>query len=119
MNADDLTSRAGAEGLWDWSLDSNRVHFSPRWMALLGCEAHDVGNTPDAWFQRIHPEDRQEVTRAIEAHLADGSTEFDIPHRMLHADGSCRWMSCHGVVQRNADGTPLRVMGFHKDATAA
>ena len=112
-------NRTENEGLWDWNLVSNRVHFSPRWIALVGCDAHEIGGTQEAWLQRVHPEDLSLVTRTIETHLADGSSDFDIPHRMLHADGSYRWMSCRAVVERNAEGQATRVTGSHADVTAA
>ena len=112
-------NRTENEGLWDWNLVSNRVHFSPRWIALVGCDAHEIGGTQEAWLQRVHPEDLSLVTRTIETHLADGSSDFDIPHRMLHADGSYRWMSCRAVVERNAEGQATRVTGSHVDVTAA
>jgi diguanylate cyclase (GGDEF)-like protein/PAS domain S-box-containing protein len=112
-------NRTENEGLWDWNLVSNRIHFSPRWIALVGCDAHEIGGTQETWLQRVHPEDRSLVTCAIETHLADGSSDFDIRHRMLHADGSCRWMSCRAAIERNAEGQATRVTGAHTDVTAA
>jgi hypothetical protein len=29
-------TRGDSEALWDWNLESDRIHFSPRWMALAG-----------------------------------------------------------------------------------
>jgi len=112
-------NRTENEGLWDWNLVSNRVHFSPRWIALVGCDAHQIAGTQETWLQRVHPEDRTLVNHTIETHLADGSSDFDIRHRMLHADGSYRWMSCRAVVERNAEGQATRVTGSHADVTAA
>jgi len=112
-------NRTENEGLWDWNLVSNRIHFSPRWIALVGCDAHEIGGTQEAWLQRVHPEDLSLVSRTIETQLADGSNDFEIPHRMLHADGSYRWMSCRAVVERNAEGQATRVTGSHVDVTAA
>ena len=113
-------NRTENEGLWDWNLVSNRVHFSPRSIALVGCDAHEIGGTQEAWLQRVHPEDLSLVTRTIETHLADGSSDFDVPHRMLHADGSYRWMSCRAVVERKTPkARATRVTGSHADVTAA
>jgi diguanylate cyclase (GGDEF)-like protein/PAS domain S-box-containing protein len=113
-----LATRGDSEGLWDWNLASNRIHFSPRWISMVGCEEHEVGNTPEEWLQRVHPEDLSQVQREIHAHLAEGPCEFDLRHRMLHKDGTYRWMSCRGVVVRNEGGQAVRVMGSHSDVTA-
>ncbi len=119
MDFNSFGARRQDDALWDWNLVSNRIHFSPGWLRLVGCEEHEVGNTRQGWLQRVHPEDLGQVSRAIEAVLADGPAEFEIRHRMLHKDGSYRWMSCRGVVQRNADGQAVHISATHADVTAA
>ena len=109
---------AASGGLWDWDLTTNRIHFSPRWFALLGCDEHELGNTREAWLGRVHPDDVALVADTLDEHLATGTGEFDIRHRMLHKDGTYRWMSCRGVVRRRADGRVERVTGCHADVTA-
>src|SRR5262245_9993942 len=110
--------RTDREGLWDWNLGSNRIHFSARWISLVGCEEHEVGNTPDEWFQRVHPDDLAQVMREIEAARTGGPHEFDFRHRMRHKNGTYRWVSCRGgVVVRNKRGQVVRLMGCHSDVT--
>jgi diguanylate cyclase (GGDEF)-like protein/PAS domain S-box-containing protein len=106
------------DGLWDWNLATNRVHYSPRWISMLGCEEHQVGNTPEDWFRRIHPEDLERVRQAIDAQFAGASNHFEYQHRMLHADGTYRWMCCRGDVIRDDGGKPVRMTGSHSDITA-
>src|SRR5688500_12486966 len=89
------------EGLWDWNLKSNRIHFSPGWISLVGCQDHEVGNTPEDWFQRVHPEDSDQLLRDIEAARAEGPCDFDLRYRLRHKDGTYRWMSSRGLVVRN------------------
>ena len=119
MDSYHLANRGGSDGLWDWNLASNRVHFAPRWIAMVGCEEHEVGHSPDEWLDRVHPEDRPEVSREIAAHLEAGPCEFSIRHRMLHKNGTYRWMACHAVVTRDEVGRAVRMMGSHTDVTAA
>jgi diguanylate cyclase (GGDEF)-like protein/PAS domain S-box-containing protein len=118
MNPHHLAARGDHAGLWDWNLATNRVHFSPRWISMVGSDEHLVGNSPDAWLTRVHPDDVAEVRRQIDEHLEGGTSEFDLPHRLLHRDGTYRWTSCHGVVVRNESGRAVRVMGCHSDVTA-
>jgi PAS domain-containing protein len=67
-----LTTVGERDGLWDWNLVSRRVHFSPRWMSMIGCEEHEVGNSPEEWLGRVHPEDQERVRGEIERHLLEG-----------------------------------------------
>ncbi len=105
-------------GLWDWNLETNRVFFSPRWLSMLGCEEHEVGNSPEEWLRRIHPEDRQQVQAWVDAHLSGKPSDLESQHRMLHKDGSYRWMSCRGLTVWDEQGRAVRMAGSHADITA-
>jgi hypothetical protein len=67
MNSTVLGVRRQSEALWSWNLVSNRVHFSPEWLRLVGCDEDEVENTPQGWLQRVHPEDIDQVSSAIDA----------------------------------------------------
>jgi len=118
MTPNHLAARGDHAGLWDWNLATNRVHFSPRWAAMVGVDERSIGNAPEEWLTRVHPDDAPELRRRLEEFLAAGPSEFDCPHRLRHADGTYRWMSCHGVVVRAEGGEAVRVMGCHADVTA-
>lgn len=116
MDKFELAAHGANEALWDWDLISNRIHFSERWNSLLGEESM-LGSNPEDWFRRIHPEDLEQVRREIDAHLQNGSHDFTIQHRMLHQDGSYRFMDCRGIIARDKDGRGIRIMGASSDTT--
>ncbi|NWG13204.1 MAG: EAL domain-containing protein, partial [Acidobacteria bacterium] len=118
MDRFDLAKCDANDGLWDWNLTTNRIRFSPRWISMLGCEQQEIGNTPEEWFRRIHPEDREEVQRGIDLQLSGSPDQFQSQYRMLHKDGSYRWMSCRGLVIRDENGQAVRMTGSHSDITA-
>ncbi len=109
--------RRDGEGLWDWNLKSNRIHFAPGWMSLLGCQDHEVGNAPEDWFQRVHPEDSDQLWRDIEAARTEGRDDFELRYRMRHKDGTYRWMLSRGLVVRNDVGDAIRLTGSQSDVT--
>ncbi len=113
-----MAACGGNDGLWDWDLATNRIRFSRRWVASLGCAEHEWGDTPEEWFRRIHPEDVRQVQLAIDAHLAGRIPEIDNQHRIRHVDGTYRWMHCRGRVVRNEAGLAVRLTGSHVDLTA-
>jgi diguanylate cyclase (GGDEF)-like protein/PAS domain S-box-containing protein len=109
---------ADSDGLWEWNLESNRIHFSPQWMSQTGLQDHEVGNTPQAWFDRVHPDDSEQLRRDIEAVRLGGSSEFNVRYRLRHKDGTYRWMSCRAVVTRNEKQQAIRLQGSQSDVTA-
>ena len=118
MSDVDLWHSQDGDGLWDWNLATNRIHFSPRWLSLIGCDEHEVQHTPQVWLRRIHPEDRDLVVKKIEEARAHG-LEFEFHHRLRHQDGTYRWMVCSGQVFRNETGQAVRLIGAHADVTVA
>jgi diguanylate cyclase (GGDEF)-like protein len=111
-------THADSDGLWDWNLVSNRIHFSARWMSLIGCQEHELGNTPEEWLNRVHHDDLDQVTRELQAARSQGPHEFDFPHRLRHQDGTYRWMACRGQAIVNERGDVIRLTGSHSDVTA-
>ena len=114
----DLAARTSNDGLWDWNLQSNQIDLSPRWLAMLGYSAGDVGNRPEEWLDRIHEDDRATVRKLISTHLEGQSEEFESEHRLLHRDGAYRWVRSRGIAVRGPDGQPLRLVGSQTDITA-
>ncbi len=112
-----LAVNGANDGLWDWNLSSDRLYFSPRWWLMLGEEKHDEDVDPDAWWSRVHFEDLADLKEALANHLEGRSAYFQSEHRMLHADGTYRWMLARGLAVRDGDGRPSRIAGSQTDIT--
>src|SRR5438132_7716173 len=78
---------------------------------MLGCQEGEVGGTPEEWFDRIHDADRERVKQEIAAHQKGLTPHFESEHRMLHKDGSFRWMVSRGLAVWDASGKTLRIAG--------
>jgi diguanylate cyclase (GGDEF)-like protein/PAS domain S-box-containing protein len=112
-----LAARGSNDGLWDWNLSANVVHFSPRWKAMLGFQESEIGTSPEEWFERIHDADRERVKKEIANHQNGMTPHFESEHRVLHKDGSFRWMLSRGVAVHDASGTTTRMAGSQTDIT--
>lgn len=116
-----LAVSAANDGIWDWDLTEDRIHYSPRWHALLGRSDADGEDLPDgepsAWFDLVHPDDLLRLRAAIDAHLAGETPQLLSQHRMLHAEGTWRWMLTRGLAIRGEDGRPTRMAGSLSDVT--
>ena len=113
-----LALHGANDGLWDWNLVTNAVHWSPRWKAMLGYDAAEISDDPEEWFRRVHPEDIGYVKEALDRHLASGTGHYECEHRLLHRDETYRWMRCRGAGVRSVDGVPTRLAGSFTDVTA-
>ena len=112
-----LAVRGTNDGIWDWSIKDDIIYLSPRWKAMLGYGEHDLTDSPDEWFSRIHPEDRAHVDEKVNAHLYHKAPNFEDEYRMRHRDGSYRWVLSRGFAVRDGDGKPTRMAGAQTDVT--
>jgi PAS domain S-box-containing protein len=106
------------DGVWDWNAQTNRVFYSARWKTMLGFAAHEIGDTLEEWEQRVHPDDQAQTHAEIALHLAGQTELYTSEHRLRCKDGSYKWILDRGkVLDRTADGKPLRIIGTHSDIT--
>ncbi|MCB1023104.1 MAG: EAL domain-containing protein [Acidobacteria bacterium] len=113
-----LSAQGGNDGLWDWELATNEIYYSPRWLEILGITP-DENKKPckSLWLDRIHPDDRKNVDAELETHLIGNSSHFMNEHRVMHSDGSYRWVLMRGLAVRSEDGKAYRIAGSLTDVT--
>ncbi len=112
-----LAARGAKDGLWDWDIRSGRVYYSGRWAEALGVRGTDMAPTLDAWLDRVHADDREQLEAELEAHLKGVTPHFTHEHRVRHTDGSWRWMLVRGLAVRGPDGKAYRIAGSQTDIT--
>lgn len=112
-----LAARGANDGLWDWNLQTGRVYFSPRWKAMLGWQEGEIADAPEEWYGRIHDADRERVKEEIAAHQDGLTPHFESEHRVLHKDGTFRWMLSRGLAVHDPSGKVLRMAGSQTDIT--
>jgi diguanylate cyclase (GGDEF)-like protein/PAS domain S-box-containing protein len=119
-----LSARGANDGLWVWDLRADDVYYSPRWKSMLGFqeggpgnEEGGIGNSPDEWFSRVHPDDAEILRSAVDLHLRGETPHLESEHRMLCRDGSYRWMLSRGLAVRDQSGAATRIAGSQTDVT--
>jgi len=112
-----LAMRGANDGLWDWNLRTNDIYFSPRWKEMLGCQESDIEDSVEEWFARVHPEDRERLETALAMHLQGQTEHFEHEHRVLHQNGTYRWVLSRGLAVRDHIGNVTRMAGSQTDIT--
>jgi len=112
-----VAARGANDGLWDWNLRDGRIYFSPRWKAMIGFKDNEIGDKPDLWFTRVHPDDAVRVRLDLDSHIEGHKDLFESEYRIRHKDGSYRWMLCRGLALRDEHEVPYRIAGSQTDIT--
>ncbi len=107
------------DGVWDWSIANDSIVSSMRCTSMLGYASNDMGSTMDAWKQLLHPDDAASVVSELNAYLTGQAPLYVSEYRMRCKNGNWKWILGRGtVLQRDASGRPLRMIGTHADISA-
>jgi diguanylate cyclase (GGDEF)-like protein/PAS domain S-box-containing protein len=110
-----LAARGANDGLWDWKFgtfgDPPKIYLSPRWKAMLGYAANEIGDRPDDWLKLIHPEDQARFQEALKIHFKGQTPQFECEYRVARRDGTYSWVLARGLAVLNASGQPIRIAG--------
>ncbi|ONF97308.1 PAS domain-containing protein [Sphingomonas jeddahensis] len=112
-----LAQEVGGIGAWDWDVPEDQGHVSDSYKAMHGLD-HVAGPLSIAQVrQTIHPGDRKAYEESLIA--ARGRREASThEYRVVHPDGSVRWIASKGRPIFDAHGRCVRAVGIVRDATA-
>jgi PAS domain S-box-containing protein len=102
-------------GLWTWNLGHNDIWASERTYSLIGQPQNDP-LTYEHFLGAVHPEDRAIVQSSIGT-AAMLPMEFYFDFRVVHPDGSVRWMNCRGRSSSDSNAESSHMFGFILDIT--
>ncbi len=113
-----LALDAASDGLFDWNLLAGKVYFSPRWYTMLEYTPGELPASYDTWKSLLHPDDVAATEQAVQDYLRDKSTTLEQEYRLRTRSGVWKWvLSRAKIVERDANGVPVRVAGTHVDIT--
>lgn len=104
-------------GSWQVDFVSGKHTWSDELYYICGYEKKDLEPSFDAFFNLIHPEDARLLKEEQEEFMKNGS-ERERELRIIDKQGQLRYLSCRVKIYRDADGKPLRMLGFNLDITA-
>jgi len=105
--------------LYDLHIPNGTATVSPEYAELLGHDPTTFATSYAKWLSRVHPDDRARAVQSIEHSLATGEAVTD-EYRQQAANGEYIWFSTSGsVFERDDNGQPLRLVGTHRDISAA
>lgn len=92
------------------------TQHGPGCLAVTGYSPEEFHADPWLWHRIIHPEDRNAVTSNL-TKASEGTTPFEIEHRILRKDGNTRWVRNKHVPLRDASGRIVAYDGLMTDIT--
>lgn len=107
----------GNQGVWDWKIQTGEIFFSGSYKKLYGYEPDDLKGRIEEWEMMIHPHDKERVSKAVEEHLSGPDPYHETTYRVKTKNDNYKWVLGRGMLLRNEEGKPLRMIGTHTDIT--
>ncbi len=104
-------------GTWWWDIPRDVVWWSDELYRMYGIEPGELEPTYEGFLAHVHPDDRDRVHGCVVAGLENG-LDYEWQARVVTPADEVRWVHGKGVVERDADGAPVRSGGTAHDITA-
>jgi PAS domain S-box-containing protein len=111
-----LALDAGKSVGWDWDVKSGRDSWFGDLQTIFGIHSRTFSGDVEDFRRRVHPEDRGLVWKAVQDAMQNKKL-YVAEFRIVHPDGTVRWVAAQGKFYYSPDGEPERMLGIAVDIT--
>jgi len=113
-----LTLEETQIGTFDWDIKKDVYQVSDTYYTMLGYKPKEGYADRDEWLIRIHPDDRDMVTKKIQTVINGLESNYQYEARLKNADGLYRWIYVIGhIIKWDENNKPVRLIGVRIDIT--
>jgi len=111
-----LVTLATQDAIYDFDIMTNAVWRSESFATISGDPGARLADA-DWWRNKIHPDSREAAFKALEEALAGGRTSWVSEYRLQRLTGEYVTLTDRGVILRDEQGRPVRVIGAVTDVS--
>lgn len=113
----DFYMKGSNQALWELNIDTNKSVFSYNWAKILGYTNDEITDDAEFWKNSTHPEDLLKITIDLEYFISEKSSNYSGIARMVHKDGHTVWVKYFGLLKKNKQGIPSKIIATYIDIT--
>jgi PAS domain S-box-containing protein len=107
----EFVALATTDAIWDLNVETKIVWWSAGIEKLFGYRSEEVSPRLDWWLERLHPDDKDRVTKELERVADSGRRTWAGHYRFRRQDGRYASVLDRGYIIHDANGKPARVVG--------
>jgi PAS domain S-box-containing protein len=93
------------------------TYVSPQLESMVGYTPEEWKREPSAWYEALHPDDRDGIVAAVDQHNADG-TPYEAEYRLVAKDGRVVWVRDQARIVSDPHGGETLWQGVMFDITS-
>lgn len=111
----ELAAAAVTSLIWEWDLQTDQVERSCGLVELTGYGLEEAEPTANWWLEKIHPEDLAKMDQASFFQQLPVLDRYAGEYRIRHKEGHYVWVEERGLVVKDLQGNPIRIVGSTTD----
>jgi PAS domain S-box-containing protein len=115
----DTVLKATNEAVWEWDIQTSEVHWGEGFRSLFGYDAELISRNVEVWDALFHPDDSKRVLDSVNAVVeSESQLQWESQYRFLKSDGQYVHVLDRGILIRDEEGKPLRMIGAMQDISS-
>jgi len=111
-----LSMESGESVGWEADIAAERVYWFGDLQNIFGISANTFAGEFGDFYRYVHPEDQPRVSKAVAA-ARKSCVPFVEEFRVIHLDGTTRWVVSRGKFEYAKNGDATRMIGMAVDIT--
>lgn len=100
-----------SDAVWDWDLEKKLIRWNDGFQSMFGFKKEEIEPGPESWYNRIHPEDKENVLKEIHRVIDNGGKQWSSEYRFHRSDGSYADILDRGYCLHDNQGKAYRMIG--------
>ncbi|NER80317.1 MAG: PAS domain S-box protein [Leptolyngbya sp. SIO1D8] len=113
----ELAIESAQIGIWDWNGEDNRVSWNKRMFEIYGVRPEEFKGRYQDWENCVHPEDLAQYEAGKRFRIQNNENKYTQEFRIVRPDSTIRYILATALIERDAQGQPIRVVGTNLDIT--
>lgn len=111
-----LASKATSDAIWEYNFENEQLHWGEGFQSLFGYNISEFKPTTMNHFELIHPEDSRYVQDSFVSAIQEiNQVNWVSKYRFKKSNGEYTLVVNLGIIVRDAEGKPVKVVGAMKD----
>lgn len=111
----DYYMSSSSQAMWEFDIETTETIISYNWAGMLGFSNDEINDVYSFWKKSVHPEDLPRILIELKNYIAGKLDSYKGIARLMHKQGHYVWIKYSGLLVKNEDGTPKKIIGTHID----
>ncbi len=111
-------AEATNDAIYDWDIKKNKLFWGEGFKKMFGLPSGNIPFEKNIWKRHIHPDDHNGTVDVLDLALGNPNChKLEKEYRFQRKDGSYTHIVDRGIILRDENGKPYRMLGAMQDIT--